>query len=156
MRWDDPSLAGFARQAGWQGGDVNLAVAIILAASGGDDVYDYQVPFAGASHYVGLFGIDVVASPEFDISLMRNPVYNAQAAYTLWLRAGRSFEWSDAFVTGRYRTKSAEAALSTQTTSPTQYGFGLAGEDVDASGLARKAWNGAASVNNLATVVRGL
>lgn len=156
MRWDDPSLAGFAQRAGWEGGDVNVAVAVILATSGGDDAYGYQPPYTPGHTYVGLFGIDTGAYPQFDGSLMRNPIYNAEAAFTLWTQAGKSFKWNQAFTSGAYKHFAAEAGLATQVGSPVQYGFALGGDDLDSAGLARQAWAGNTAVGNLATVVRGL
>ena len=156
MKWDDPSVAGFARQAGWQGGDVALATAVALATSAGDDAYEYAAPFHLPGLFVGLWGVDVETFPEFDASLMRNPVYNAEAAHSIWLRLGRSWGWNAAYNSGFYRRFAAEAALATTQTSPAQYGFALGGDDLDSSGLAGLASSGHTSVNGLATVVRGL
>jgi Lysozyme like domain len=156
MRWDDPSIAGFARQAGWAGGDVALATAIALAASGGDDAYEDAPLWGAGQHYVGLWGVDITANPQYDASLMRNPVYSAEAAHTLWLASGRRWDWSPVYRSGAYRHFAAEAAFATTQASPSQSGFALGGDDLDPSGLAHLADDGHTAINGLSTVVKGL
>lgn len=153
MYWDDPSIAGFASRAGWAGGDLALAVAIALATSSNDDAYDYRPPFGLPGHFVGLWGVDVDTFTNYDASLMRNPVYNAQAAHDLWAYFGKAWGLFPAYNSGAYRRKAFEAAVAVTQPSPTQYGFGLAGDDLDARGLASMASQGRSSVANLATVV---
>lgn len=156
MRWDDGSIVGFARRANFAGGQLDTAIAVALATSGGDDAYEYTPIFGPRHHWVGMWGIDVLAYPQFDASLMRNPVYCAEAAYYLTRLNNQGWVWSQAFTSGAYKRYAAEAVAAETAPSPAQYGFALGGDDLDSSGLAGLAASGHESVSNLSRVVGGL
>lgn len=156
MRWDDPSIAGFAYRAGFRSGDQATAVAIALATSGGDDAYEYSPLFGPRHHWVGLWGVDILEFPQFDASLMRNPVYCAEAAYFIWAATGTSWAWSQAFTSGAYKRYAAEGAFATSLPSATQYGFAVAGDDLDSRGLSGLASTGHSAVSALESVVRAI
>lgn len=91
-------IAQFAYNAGFRGAALNQAVAIALAESGGrNDAYNPETA-AGTqtgSGSRGLWQIYGTAHPEYNNSQAFDPQVNANAAYKVFLEAGRSFRpWS--------------------------------------------------------------
>lgn len=91
-------IAQVASNAGFSGDDLTTAVAVALAESGGDS--QNQTGDGGTSW--GLWQIHWTVHPEFDKSQLLDPQYNANAAYTLYSKAGGAFtDWS-AYNNGKY------------------------------------------------------
>jgi hypothetical protein len=95
-----PDLLSLAAGAGFSGGDLDTAVAIALAESGGVPTAYNTEPGAkggtpaGQGSY-GLWQIYAKLHPEFDVSQLFDPSYNASAAYSIYVNAGMSFiPWS--------------------------------------------------------------
>lgn len=104
-------IASVAANAGFSGPDLDTAVAIALAETlppGNSDSYNPEpgakggTP-AGEGSY-GLWQIYVRMHPEFDPSQLSDPQYNADAAFSVYQKAGNSFiPWST-FKYGKYQT----------------------------------------------------
>ena len=85
-------IAGYAVQAGFSGQDLDIAVAIALAESGGDpDVLgDLSLGIS-----VGLWQVNLRWHPEYTEAELRDPQTNANAAYKIYSAAHHSFTpWS--------------------------------------------------------------
>lgn len=93
MKWGAPSIAQFARDAGFFPPDLHTATAIALAGSGGLDNYDMHAGIPGAGRYVGLWAINVVQWPDYTADELVVPARAAQAAHELTERLG-GFGWS--------------------------------------------------------------
>lgn len=91
-------IAQFAYNAGFRGAALNQAVAIALAESGGrNDAYNPEAAAGTAqgSGSRGLWQIYGTAHPEYNNSQAFDPQVNANAAYKVFMEAGRSFRpWS--------------------------------------------------------------
>ncbi len=88
------NIAQYARNAGFSGADLVTAVAIALAESGGDWTIEGDrelAPDNGPS--IGLWQINVgtKAHPEYAGANLTDPQTNANAAFTIYSRAGNSF-----------------------------------------------------------------
>lgn len=88
-------IAMYAYNAGFSGDDLVTAVAIALAESGGDPNAEGD---NGTSY--GLWQIHFTVHPEFDASQLKDPAYNASAAYSLYLRRHGFNDWSTYTVEG--------------------------------------------------------
>jgi len=87
-------IAGYAQNAGFSGGDLQVAVAIALAESGGDPnvTGDLTITPGGS---VGLWQINLKAHPQYTAAQLQDPQINANAAYSIYQAAGNSFTpWS--------------------------------------------------------------
>lgn len=93
MKWGAPSIAQFARDAGFAGPDLHTATAIALAGSGGIDSYDLHAGIPGAGRYVGLWAINVHEWPDYTRDELVVPARAARAAYELTKRCD-GFGWS--------------------------------------------------------------
>lgn len=84
-----PTIAGYAKGAGFTGNDVAVAVAVAMAESGGntDAVGDN-----GTS--IGIWQIHVTAHPEFASVNLKDPAVNAAAAYKIKTAKGNWSDWS--------------------------------------------------------------
>jgi soluble lytic murein transglycosylase-like protein len=90
-------IAQLAAGAGFTGNDVDIAVAVALAESGGDP---------GAINPEGSYGlwqIYVPDHPEFAGWNLLDPQTNARAAYQVYAKAGNRFRPWTTFKTGAYR-----------------------------------------------------
>lgn len=100
-----PVIVNVAKNAGFGGVDLVTAVAVALAESGGkvDALGDVNVPHAGAASY-GLWQINSYWHPEYgpDFTLLYDPQTNANAAFAIYLAAGRSFSPWSTFKSGAY------------------------------------------------------
>lgn len=86
-------IAQYAAAAGFQDVDLVTAVAIALAESGGDA--NAEGDFVnGVATSIGLWQIHWTVHPEFDKTRLKDPAYNAQAAFTLRQRRGDFNDWS--------------------------------------------------------------
>jgi len=91
-------IAVYAANAGFEGADLIMAVAIALAESGGRvDAYNPETAAGtpeGKGSY-GLWQIYLHAHPEFEGVNLYDPQNNANAAYAIYEAAGESFRpWS--------------------------------------------------------------
>jgi Lysozyme like domain len=83
-------IAVYAANAGFMGDDLVTAIAIALAESGGDP----QVEGDSGTSY-GLWQIHWTVHPEFDKASLKDPQYNANAAFSLYQKRGGLFgDWS--------------------------------------------------------------
>jgi hypothetical protein len=98
-------LWNLARNAGFSGSDLVIAVAVALAESTGDPgaIGDIDVPVPGSASY-GLWQINSHFHPEFgpDFNLLLDPVSNAAAAFSVYQAAGRRFTPWTTFKNGAY------------------------------------------------------
>jgi hypothetical protein len=99
------NIADYARRAGFSGDDLPVAVAIALAESGGNpNAYNPETAAGtptGKGSY-GLWQIYLKAHPEFAGQNLFDPQTNANAAFAVYLAAGRSFSSWTTFNLGRY------------------------------------------------------
>jgi Lysozyme like domain len=106
------TIRSYAQNAGFTGYDLEIAVAVAQAESGGDHnaegdwmLNGQLVPKGtdGATPTsIGLWQIHYTVHPEFDRQSLYDPQYNADAAYMLYARASGSFtDWST-FNNGKY------------------------------------------------------
>jgi hypothetical protein len=99
------NIADYARRAGFSGEDLLIAVAIALAESGGDpNAYNPETA-AGTPPGEGSYGLWQIyrkAHPEFAGQNLFDPQTNANAAFAVYLAAGRSFRPWTTFNLGRY------------------------------------------------------
>lgn len=96
-------LLQLARNAGFSGQDLIIAVAVALAESGGDPqaIGDVNIPTPGASS-IGLWQVNTYYHPEFGTDALFNPVTNATAAFSIYRAAGNSFTPWTTFKNGAY------------------------------------------------------
>jgi hypothetical protein len=84
--------------AGWVGKDAQMAVAVILAESGGDPDVTSANPDGGTN--VGLFQLDTPhgEGSGYSVAQLKNPQTNAVVAHAAWLRDGKTFtkHWATA------------------------------------------------------------
>jgi hypothetical protein len=105
MKLSIPQLIGVAQNAGFSGPDLQTAVAIALAESGGDPNAYNPERAAGAVQGHGSFGlwqIYLTAHPEFSGQNLFDPNINAAAAYSVYAAAGNSFRPWSTFKNGAY------------------------------------------------------
>ena len=107
------SIPGYARSAGFPGGDLAVAVAIAYAESSGisskynkeaQDVpgrYNRESADDGLGSY-GLWQIYLAAHPEFSGQDLTDPQTNANAAFAIYQAAGNSFSPWTTYKTGAY------------------------------------------------------
>lgn len=93
MKWDAPSIAQYARDAGFAAPALHTATAIALAGTNGIDNYSMHAGIPGAGHYVGLWAINVDEWPEYSAAELVVPSRAAEAAYELTRRCA-GFGWS--------------------------------------------------------------
>jgi hypothetical protein len=105
------NIATFAAQAGFVGNDLVTAVAIALAESGGNArAYNPEKQAnapAGKGSY-GLWQIYLNAHPEFTNLDLYDPQTNANAAYSVYSKAGGFYPWST-YNNGAYQAQLAVA-----------------------------------------------
>lgn len=82
-------IAWFAANAGFTGDDIATATAIALAESSGNPA---AVGDNGTS--IGLWQIHYTVHPEFDSNQLKDPQYNASAAFSIFSRRGNFNDWS--------------------------------------------------------------
>jgi soluble lytic murein transglycosylase-like protein len=92
-----PGIVAIAREAGFP--EPELAAAIAMAESGGNanavgDLY------LGGSY--GLWQINIKAHPQYSVSLLFDPAYNARAAFEI-SKGGTDWNPWTTFRTGAYR-----------------------------------------------------
>lgn len=103
-------LLGLAANAGFVGPDLDTAVAVALAESGGNPTAYNPEKAAGAVQGKGSFGlwqIYITAHPEFAGENLLDPQTNAAAAYSIYAAAGNSFSPWSMFKNGAYEAQLA-------------------------------------------------
>lgn len=85
-------IAGYAANAGFSGPDLQVAVAVALAESGGNPAAVGDLTL-GVS--VGLWQVNLKAHPQYTQAQLTDPQQNANAAYSIYQAAGSQFTpWS--------------------------------------------------------------
>lgn len=102
------------RQAGWPENLIVTMGAVALAESGGDP----NALNARGEYSVGLLQVNRRAHPQYPEHLLRQPLYNAQAALEIYRKQGIR-AWG-AYTDGRYRRylSQSQAAYGSQPTQP--------------------------------------
>jgi hypothetical protein len=100
MMWSPAVLAGIASRVGFADDELAAAVAVALTTSGGDDRYRWRTGSPTQVDARGLWGVDVIARPEWRAYDLWNPAINAAAAHSLYTAAGGSWSWSPVFPAG--------------------------------------------------------
>ncbi len=82
-------IAGYARRAGFAGNDLNIAIAVAEAESGGKvGAYNPGGP-GDVENSCGLWQINVLVHPQYDRNrLLNDASYNAHAAFQIWKSSG--------------------------------------------------------------------
>jgi len=103
-----------ARNAGFSGQDLVIAVAIALAESGGDPLAHGDLSIGSGRGSFGLWQIYADAHPEFgpDFESLYDPQRNANAAYSVYRNAGYSFTPWTTFKNNTYASYLAEVGSS--------------------------------------------
>jgi hypothetical protein len=102
-----PNVATYARQAGFAGNDLVTAVAVALAESGGNARAYNPEKQAGTPDGKGSYGLWQIylnAHPEFTNQDLYDPQTNANAAYSVYSKAGGFFPWST-YNSGAYQAQ---------------------------------------------------
>lgn len=103
----DAQIAAYAKQAGWSGKDLPIAIAVALAESSGNPEV---VNYLGCT---GLWQVYVKVHqprhPLWTTEWLKQPANNAQAAYTIWREAGNSWRPWTTYTSGSYRRFSKRA-----------------------------------------------
>lgn len=85
-------VAGYARNAGFSGTDLGIAVAIAYAESGGNP---NAVGDVSIGRSIGLWQIYLPAHPEYTEQELYDPQTNANAAFAIYQQSGDTFSaWS--------------------------------------------------------------
>jgi Lysozyme like domain len=100
------TIAGYAKNAGFSGFDLGVAVAIAYAESSGNESAIGDVDL-GVS--VGLWQINLAAHPEYSQDELLDPQTNANAAFAIYSAAGNSFSPWTTFNNGAYQNYSQQA-----------------------------------------------
>lgn len=87
-RLTDPMLGEIARKSGFTGDHLTTAVAVSIAASGGNPGYDHPVWPGPVAHYKGLYGLDVCQWPDIPADDLHSPWVAGKLAYELTKRYG--------------------------------------------------------------------
>jgi hypothetical protein len=108
MKLSASDIAGYAQNAGFSGPDLQVAVAVALAESGGDPGAhgDLGITPGGS---VGLWQINLKYHPEFNGQDLTDPQTNANAAYSVYQAAGNTFEPWSTYKTGVYSSYIVQA-----------------------------------------------
>lgn len=113
-------VAGWCQLAGWHGADLEHAVAVAMAATGGDDSYRWVIGPEPTIDLRGVFALDLVAHPHLADVNLYDPLTNARAARQLWLGADKSWGWHPSHVNGSYLAHVMEAREAAR--RPTRHG----------------------------------
>lgn len=115
-------IKGYAKDAGFAGDDLDIAVAVALAESGGrTDAYNGK----GRDRSYGLWQINMYGNMgparqrEFGLASfddLKQPDVNAKAAYKIWKSQGWQRGWTT-YSSGAYKTH-LDAAKATSGTAP--------------------------------------
>lgn len=109
-------IAYYAQTAGFDGQDLNIAVSIALAESGGNpNVYNPETAAAGGTPQgegsYGLWQIYLKDHPEYASDNLYDPQTNANDAYEVYSKAGGFSPWAT-YNSGEYQAHLAPAATA--------------------------------------------
>lgn len=76
-------LSALARSAGWVGADATVAAAVAMAESRGD-----PTAVNTSSNCIGLWQVNANVHRQYDPTRLKEPAYNAAAAYAIWKGSG--------------------------------------------------------------------
>lgn len=93
MHWSGYAIKGFALGAGFPSDVLAGAVAVAWVVSEGDDHWFELVGDPPVFDRRGLWGVDLVAHPEYEHRNLFDPRQNARVAYDLWVGSGGTFAW---------------------------------------------------------------
>jgi hypothetical protein len=105
VRLSVSEAVALARQAGFSGPDLVIAVAVAMGESGLRT--DARLATSREDSR-GLWQINTKAHPWADPQRLYDPAYNAWAARQVWTRAGGSWKPWTVFTSGRYRARVPE------------------------------------------------
>lgn len=99
----------YASNAGFEGEDLQIAVAVALAESSGNPnaLGDLNITPGGS---VGLWQVNLKYHPEYTTDQLRDPQQNANAAFAIYQAAGDSFTPWSTFKNGAYLAHMSEVA----------------------------------------------
>lgn len=94
-------VATYAANAGFEGDDLNTAVAVAFAESSGNPnaVGDLAITPGGS---VGLWQVNLKFHPEYTSDALKDPQMNANAAFAIYQAANNSFTPWSTFKSGAY------------------------------------------------------
>lgn len=109
----DAQIAAYAKQAGWTGTDLEIAVGVALAESSGrTDVVNYL-------GCVGLWQVyqkvHAARHPLWTTEWLKQPANNALAAYQIWKDAGNSWRPWTTYTSGSWRRFQSRARTAVGT-----------------------------------------
>lgn len=107
----------YAMKTGLNVTQANIATAIALAESGGQTDAINPGTAAIKEYSVGLWQINILAHPQYNATLLRDPVQNANAMFAI-SNGGTSWTAWSTYTNGKYRQY-----LSNSSTSPIQTSF---------------------------------
>jgi hypothetical protein len=130
-------IAYYAQTAGFDGSDLQTAVAIALAESSGNpNVYNPETGAAGGTPpgqgSYGLWQIYLKAHPEYASDNLYDPQTNANDAYEIYLNAGGFSPWAT-YGSGAYEVYMGAAAAPSPV-APVISVPGLTADATDATG----------------------
>lgn len=103
-------IAGYAKAAGFPQSELQTAVAVALAESGGNPGAVNRANSNGSVDY-GLFQINTVHGSLLTQGDKFNPADNAKMAFTVWSRAGNKWTPWSVYKSGRYRAYIPQGTL---------------------------------------------
>lgn len=115
------AVAFWAGTAGFVGTPLAEAVAVALAATGGEDAYHWHVGGPGSPDYRGLWAIDVGTIHQFERVDMFDPRWCAWVARQLYDYAHHQWVWHPAWRNGRaaaLMARATEAAANPSLQAP--------------------------------------
>ena len=101
-------IATYAQNAGFEGQDLQTAVAIALAESSGNPNANGDTLLTPGGS-VGLWQINLAAHPEFSEWNLTDPQTNARAAYSIYAAAGFNFSPWSTYRSGAYQSYLSDA-----------------------------------------------
>lgn len=120
MIWRPPAVADFARRAGFTRGPLVTAVAVALAASGGDDAWWWHPLGTGHIDERGLWALDLGALPELQGRDLWHPLRCAEACREVYLARGRRWDWHRVAAGGLHERHRQTAEAAARAPSPRQ------------------------------------
>lgn len=88
-------ISDYAAAAGFEGSDLQIAVAVALAESGGNtNAYNPETQANAQYGSYGLWQIFIDVHPEYTSRDMFDPMENANAAYEIYSRKANFSDWS--------------------------------------------------------------
>lgn len=150
-------IASYARSAGFNGRDLDIAVAVALAESGGDTkAYNGQ----GGDRSYGLWQINMIGGmgpdrrKRFNLpsnDALYDPATNARVAYGIWKENGWS-PWTT-YTSGKYKDHMSTTTDAPPTVAPPTEDAGLFGIGATINSFGETVMRGMASVGAVIVAV---